>query len=48
MDLNYYPSLDENIHHHDVSDDDENKKDEILPSYDFQPNRPMTSSSARP
>lgn len=53
MDLNNYPSLDDNIHlhHHDVIDDvddnNNNKKDEILPSYDFQPIRPKTSSSAQ-
>ncbi|XP_071702534.1 uncharacterized protein [Rutidosis leptorrhynchoides] len=30
--------------HHDVSDDGDNSKDEILPNYDFQPIRPIVSS----
>ncbi|KAL4568342.1 hypothetical protein LXL04_023952 [Taraxacum kok-saghyz] len=42
MDLNNQPPQEDEQHDVVVGDDD--KKDEILPSYDFQPIRPITSS----
>lgn len=41
MDLNIHPHQED--HHHDVGDGGD-KKDEILPNYDFQPIRPIVSS----
>ncbi|KAL8200750.1 hypothetical protein R6Q57_012089 [Mikania cordata] len=41
MDLNIHPPQEE--HHHDVGDGGD-KKDQILPNYDFQPIRPIASS----